>query len=98
MSGKTVAGDYSLALSSLAAISLIFFSSGPLIPKNVAIWTICFGFTKSLGSEQKFSRVGPYSRQVIDFGIGRPSRQVPPGSNCKQNSQIFKGKLSSSEI
>src|SRR5882672_3430112 len=80
-------------LSSLAAISLTFFSSGPLTPKYVAICTSCFGSTKSLASEQNFSSVGLNSRQVIDFGIDRPSRQVPSGANCKQNSQIFKGKL-----
>ena len=80
---------YRRMLSSFAAITLIFLSSGPLIPKKVAIWTSCFGFAKSLGSAQNFSRVGPNSRQVIDFGIGSPSRQVLSGSKFKQNSQIF---------
>jgi hypothetical protein len=33
MSGNALGSDYSRMLSSLAAISLTFFSSGPLIPK-----------------------------------------------------------------
>jgi hypothetical protein len=82
-------GSYSRELSSCEAISLTFLNSGPLMPKNVAISTICLGFAKSLGSEQNFSSVGPNSRQVIDFGKGSPSRQVPSSENCKQNSQTL---------
>src|SRR6185295_1845656 len=76
-------------LSAVAAIDLIFFSSGPLMPKYMAIWTICFGSTKSLGSEQNFSMVGPNSRQVMLFGILRPRPHSPVCLYCKQNSQTI---------
>jgi hypothetical protein len=83
------AGTYNRALSSLTAISLTFFNSVPFIPKYVPICTIWPELTKSLGSEQNFWRLGSNSRQVIPFGILRPSIHCPSWRCCKQNSQII---------
>ena len=80
---------YRRATSSREAMSLTFFSSVPFIPKKVAISTICRSFTKSFGSEQNFSIVGPKSWQLIPFGMRRPSLHSPPGPQCEHNSQII---------
>ena len=68
---------YRRAISSREAMSLTFFSSVPFIPKKVAISTICLSFTKSFGSEQNFSIVGPKSGQLIPFGMRRPILHSP---------------------
>src|SRR6185295_19961312 len=59
------------------------------MPKYMAIWMICFGSTKSLGSEQNFSMVGPNSRHVMLFGILRPRPHSPLCLYCRQNSQTI---------
>ena len=68
---------YRRAISSREAMSLTFFSSVPFIPKKVAISTICLSFTKSFGSEQNFSIVGPKPWQLMPFGMRRPSLHSP---------------------
>lgn len=80
---------YRRAISSREAMILTFFSSVPFIPKNVAISMICLSFTKSFGSEQNFSIVGPKSWQLMPFGMRRPSLHSPLGPQCEHNSQII---------
>jgi len=80
---------YRRALSSREAMSLTFFSSVPFIPKKVAISTICLSLTKSLGSEQNLSIVGPKSWQLMPFGLRRPSLHSPLEPQCEHNSQII---------
>src|SRR5215203_6492988 len=70
-------------------MSLIFFSSTPLMPKWVAISTICRGLTKSFGLEQNFSMPGSNSRQPILLGMLRPSPHLPSDLYRIQNSQTI---------
>src|SRR5713226_628075 len=76
-------------LSSFSAIDLTFLSSVFRNPKNVAIWMIWLRLTKSAGSAQNFSIPGPNSRQLIAFGILRPSLHSPSGAYLRQNSQTI---------
>src|SRR6266481_9456540 len=50
---------------------------------------IWLGLTKSFGSAQNLSIPGPNSRQLIAFGILRPSRHSPAAVKFKQNSQTI---------